>query len=116
MQTVLKAFCQLPEDNADVLRLLNCLQTFLLQVQAITIAACEIQQRINRLLGRSDAEVDFDAKFIDIHNLLQGEEARKVPFILDELESVLNITILITPVTLEIYSKDPEKIHFAPEK
>ena len=98
-------FCQVREDNPDLHRLLNCLLNFFLQAHAIVAAACEIQSCINRLLGRAESTTEFTAHLIDIHNLLQGEEARKLPFILNELETVLKIEILITPNKLNIYPR-----------
>lgn len=103
LRTVLQAFCgEGNPANADVEKMLNCLMNFFLQVQAILSLAGEIQQRINELLGRTQPVHAFEAKQIDIHNLLQGSDSRRLPFILDELEEVFNIRILITKETIEI--------------
>lgn len=104
LQPILLAFCQTGEDDTDLQRLLDYLVDFLQQVQAIVKTACDVQQHINHLLGRQEATTAFDARLIDIHNLLQGEQARKLPFILDELETVLGIELSITPHTIEIFS------------
>lgn len=103
LRTVLQAFCAEGNTvNGDVDNLLNCLMNFFLQVQAILKLAGGIQQRINGLLGRAEPLQAFDAKQIDIHNLLQASDNRRLPFILDELEDVLNIRISITKDTIEI--------------
>jgi hypothetical protein len=71
------------------------------QEQAIVRAACEIQQRINRILGRTPPTRPFTASDIDIYNQMQGDVAR-LPYLVDELEEVLGLHIVVTHDTIEI--------------
>jgi len=104
LRDVLRRFCAVEDDNPDLQHLLDCLLNFLLNTQAIIAVACEVQQSINNLLDRAESTSSFNARMIDIHNALQGEDVRKLPFILDELERALNIDILI----------DVDRIEFSP--
>jgi disulfide oxidoreductase YuzD len=79
---------------------------YFLQVQAIVRLACETQQHINKLLGREYPNHPFDAADIDIHNLLQGREARKIPYLTNELEEIFKLGIVITKDSIEITEVD----------
>jgi hypothetical protein len=82
--------------------LLTCLINYFLQVQAILRLACETQQSINKLLGRASPLHSFDAAEINIHNLLQGNETRRLAYLVNELEEVFNIRIAITKENIKI--------------
>ena len=93
-------------NSPDIKSLQTCLMNYFLQVQAIVRLACETQQHINELLGRADPEQPFDADDIDIHNLLQGREARKIPYLTNELEEIFKLGIVITKDSIEITEFD----------
>ena len=89
-------------NSPDIKSLQTCLMNYFLQAQAIVRLACETQQHINKLLGREYPNHPFDAADIDIHNLLQGREARKIPYLVDELEDIFKLRIAITKDSIEI--------------
>lgn len=93
-------------NNPDIDSLQTCLMNYFLQVQAILRLACETQQHINKVLGRASPEQPFEAADIDIHNLLQGREARKIPYLINELEEILKVRIAITKDRIEISGVD----------
>jgi len=93
--------------SPDIENLVSCLLNYFLQVQAILSLACETQQHINSLLGRAEPEQAIDAADIDIHNLLQARETRKIPYLPDELEDVFGIRIAITQEGIEIKELKP---------
>jgi hypothetical protein len=82
-------------------RLVAGLMDYFRQEQAIVRAACEIQQRINRLLGRTPPTRPFNASDIDIYNRMDGDVAR-LPYLVDELEEMLGLRIVVTQDTIEI--------------
>jgi hypothetical protein len=93
-------------NSPDIKSLQTCLMNYFLQVQAIVRLACETQQHINKLLGREYPNHPFDAVDIDIHNLLQGREARKIPYLTNELEEIFKLGIAITKDSIEITEVD----------
>lgn len=98
LRVILQAQCV----DGDVEQLVVCLMQFFTRVQALLRVASTVQQRINTLLGRRSPERPFDAAAIDIHNLLQGSEARRLPYLLDELEEVFGLRIVLTKDELDI--------------
>ena len=90
------------ENNPDITLLSNCLMNFFLQSQAILGLGCEIQDRINTLLGRVPPQRDFTVADIDIHVLLQGSEARRLPYLVNELEAQLGFRVDITRQTIVV--------------
>jgi hypothetical protein len=103
LRTVLKrrfcgtAIAEGPQLESLVARLMD----YFRQEQAIVKAACEIQQRINRLLGRTLPTRPFTASEIDIYHLMLGDVAR-LPYLVDELEEMLGLRIVVTRDTIEI--------------
>jgi hypothetical protein len=91
-----------PMDDHDAEQLLQCLMNFFLQAQAIVALGCDVQQNINSLLGRPAPSRPFRASDTDVHVLLQGNEARRLPHLLDELESLLGFRVEITRDKIEI--------------
>jgi hypothetical protein len=88
--------------DAEIERLVTCLVDYFLQARAILGVACESQQRINQVLGRAQPVRAFSAADVDVHVLLQGDEARRLPYLLDELEELLGFRVQITQDTIEI--------------
>ena len=70
----------------------DCLMDFFVQAQAIFRSACATQHHINRLLGRALPTRPFGAAEVNVHNrLLQGNDSRRLPYLVDELEDALGI-------------------------
>jgi len=91
-----------PMDDHDAEQLLQCLMNYFLQAQAVLGLACDIQQNINSLLERPAPARAFTATDVDVHVLLQGNEARRLPHLLDELENLLGFRVEITRDKIEI--------------
>jgi hypothetical protein len=97
-------------DGGGVEWLFDCLMHSFVRTQEILGLACEIQQRINRVLERRQPERPFSAIDIDIHVLLQGDEARRLPHLLDELERLLGFRATITRDGIEISDADAIRV------
>lgn len=100
--TLLRALRRKFGDAAWLSAVATCLAEFLLSIQAVLRAATTVQSRINRHLGRASPVRPFDAVALDVHNLLQGAESRRLPFLVSEIESLLGIAIILTPDTLQV--------------
>ena len=94
--------CVADRDVAEIDQMANCLLYFFLANQAILRVACDTQQHLNKLLGRSAPTRSFKAADIDIHNLLQQFEERMLPYLLDEMQVLLNIHVSIDKGVIEI--------------
>jgi hypothetical protein len=93
-------------DGGGVEWLFGCLMHYFVRTQEILGLACEIQHRINGVLERPQPLRAFSAADVDVHVLLQGEEARRLPFLLDELEQLLDIRVTITRERVAIADAD----------
>ena len=82
-------------------RLLN----YFTQVQAVVRTACETQRQINQLLGRDEPAQRFSAADIDIYVHLDGHTEGRVPFLLDELSRLLDLSIEIDGESIKIKDK-----------
>lgn len=89
-------------DGRGVHLLHECLLDCFVRMQEILTLASEVQQRINALLQRPQPKTPFSAADADIHVLLQGDEGRRLPNLLDELERLLGFHVHITPDRLEV--------------
>jgi hypothetical protein len=97
-----RRFCGTAAADEDKLEsLVDGVMDYLRREQAIVRAACGIQRRINRLLGRSAPTQPFTASSIDIFNQLQGELAR-LPYLVRVLEEVLELRIVVTQDAIQI--------------
>jgi hypothetical protein len=74
----------------------ECLLDYAVRTQAILAEATRTQILINRLLGRPQPVQAFDARDLDVHNLLQGPELRRLPFLIDEVARLLGVGFTIT--------------------
>ena len=83
----------------------DCLLYFFLANQAILRVGCDTQQHVNRLLGRSAPTRSFKAADMDIHNLLQQFEERNLPYLLDEIQALLDIDVSIDKDVIEIKNR-----------
>ncbi|MDB5862518.1 MAG: hypothetical protein JWO70_324 [Betaproteobacteria bacterium] len=88
--------------DAGVESIVACLASYFVRAKAILVLACEIQNRINALVGRAAPSRPFNAKDVDIHVLLQGDEARRLPYLINELEPLLGLRVEITKDVIEI--------------
>jgi hypothetical protein len=84
--------------------LVTCLIDYLRQEQAIVRAACEIQQRINALLGRTPPLRPLTASDLYVYYLLQDVK-RQPPYLVHELEEALGLHIVVTSDTIEITAR-----------
>ena len=89
-------------DGDDVGRVVECLIGFFVQAQGVVRVASETQSRINELLGRAAPTRAFGVAEIDIHNLLQGAEDRRLPHLVDELDDVLGVRLVIEPTVIRV--------------
>ena len=80
------------------------LMDYVRQEQAIVRAACEIQQDINCLLGRTLPTRPLTAATLDLFNQMQGDVER-LPYLIHELEKVLGLSIVVTADTIEIIER-----------
>ena len=88
--------CQDVADAAPhIEKFLTCLVDYFSQEQAILGVACATQRHINALLGRTPPQRPFSAAEIDIHVLLQGRDARQVPYLGGELGAILGVEIVV---------------------
>ena len=90
-------------DAGSVDLLVDTLMHCFARTQQTLCLASETQGRINSLLGREQPSRPFSAADVDIHVLLQGDEARRLPHLLDELERLLGVRVAITRERLEIH-------------
>lgn len=91
------AIAEDPELESLVTRLMD----YFRQEQAIVRAACEIQQRINRLLGRTLPTRPFTVSEIDVYHLMLGDVER-LPYLVNELAEMLGLRIVVTQDTIDI--------------
>lgn len=87
---------------AHLARLAARVMQHVVQEQAIFRVASATQARINELLGRVAPSRPFGSAEVDTHNLLQGSESRRLPYLLDELEEGLGIRFLIDADRIDI--------------
>jgi hypothetical protein len=80
-------------ESLHAAQLASCLMQYAETEQAIVRTACAVQQRINRLLGRPAPLRPFAASQLNIHNLLQPADSRRLPYLWDELEAALGIRL-----------------------
>ena len=93
---------QASENDPHLEQFLTCLVDYFSQEQAILQVACVTQRHINALLGRKPPQRPFSASEIDIHVLLQGRDARQVPYLESELQSILGVQIVINQDQIRI--------------
>jgi hypothetical protein len=88
--------------SASAITLADTLVTCLMQTRALLAAAGDIQRDINTLLQRPAPQRAFTATDIDIHVLMQGREARRLPHLLDGLAALLNLRVQVTAAHIDI--------------
>jgi hypothetical protein len=95
LQDILRSRFELEDETneAFVLDLSACVMDFLLREQAVLRTAATVQYDINRLLGREQPKRAINAADINVHNLMQGFDPHRLPYLIDELERLLDIHI-----------------------
>jgi hypothetical protein len=78
---------------------------FLVREQQVLAVATAVQAEINRLLGRAQPVRPFGAGEVDVHNLLQGAESRRLPYLLDELGDALGIDFVVDACRIELIDR-----------
>lgn len=97
------ALCQQSENTMwDIEKLVSVLMAYLLKTQGLLRLATSIQAKINTLLGRKQASRAFNILDMDVHLLLQGESARKLPQLITLIEQQLNIRITLSDQKLVV--------------
>jgi hypothetical protein len=79
---------------------------FLLREQAVLRTAAAVQNDINRLLGREQPTRALSATDLNVHNLMQGFDPDRLPYLIDELERLLGIHIALDMDHLTITRRD----------
>jgi hypothetical protein len=92
--------------DALVLDLSDCIMEFLLRAQAMLRTAIAAQNDISRLLGREQPSRALSAADLNVHNLMQGDDATRQPYLIDELENLLGIAIELDAGGLAINRRD----------
>jgi hypothetical protein len=95
IQDILRSRFEL-EDGAHetfILHLSACVMDFLLRKQAVLRTAAAAQQHINRLLGREQPRRTLSAAAINVYNLMFGSNLKILPYMVDELERLLDVQI-----------------------
>lgn len=88
--------------EAALIGLRQAMLAFMVHTQQALRAASLPQARINALLGRPAPKRPITAADIDIHNQLQGQLSRRLPFLLSELEDELGLRIDISPESMAV--------------
>jgi hypothetical protein len=91
-------------DDRSLRNVITCLLGYLCKEQAILRAANQIQQRINNLLGRDQPTQAITAAALDIYGQLQ-ESVATVPYLVRELEEVLEMRVQVTRDNIEIIER-----------
>jgi hypothetical protein len=86
-----------------------CLEQYFQTEQAIVRVACKVQQRVNALLGRPAPRRPFPAAHMNIHNLLQAKDERRLPYLGAELEDALGIRVRVDQEAIEMLGPDKER-------
>jgi len=103
--------------DPGVNQLAQHLAHFLRQARAVVHEAAEVQSHINHLLGRAPARRAFTVTDIDVHVVLQGDEARRLPHLLKALEPLMGFTATVTPdgVVVTPDHREPSACSQSPE-
>ncbi len=108
LQDILRSRVDITNETSEafVRDLSDCIMDFLLREQAVLRAAAAAQGDINRLLGREQPNRAISAADINVHNLMQGFDPDRLPYLIDELERRLGIHIDLDMNSLTITSLD----------
>jgi hypothetical protein len=84
---------------------------YVLRTQMVLRLATEAQARVNQRLGRTPPSRPFSARDISLHSILQGLDVRRLPYLLDELETGLQVKFTIDGETLECVAQSMTSTH-----
>jgi hypothetical protein len=96
LQAHIARHLQTQADDGNAAALATALCHFFRQARSVLRIADGVQADINRLLGRPAPKRAFTLADIDVHVLLQDGEARRLPHLLDVLQTLLGFTAAIT--------------------
>jgi len=96
-----------PEGAGHLEVMVETIADFALRTQAVLRLAVEAQGQLNRHLGRPAPRRPFTARDINIHNLLQGADVRRLPYLFDELEAALGLEFTVDGEALECAAAAP---------
>jgi hypothetical protein len=96
LQAQIARHMQVAANDSNAAALAAALSQFFRQARSVLQIADGVQANINRLLGRIPALRAFTLADIDVHVVLQGSEARRLPHLLDVLQTLLGFTAAIT--------------------
>ncbi len=104
LRAVLRQHCAVTTltHSPELESLVASLMDYFQREQATVRAACEVQQRINRLLGRTPPTRPLTASALDIYNQMQGSVAR-LPYLTDEIGEMLGLRIVVTQDDIQIF-------------
>lgn len=109
-QIVRAAIRQLLGDASAIERyaekLLLSIVSFLQTAQISMRIGLDVQRDINALLQRAQPRQTFEAHDIDLHNQLQGQSERRVPYLVDELEEILGLRIYVDRHRVKVAIRD----------
>jgi hypothetical protein len=108
LQDILRSHLELADETSRpfVRDVSARIMDFLLREQAVLRTATAVQNDINRLLGREQPIRTISAADINVHNLMQGFDPDRLPYLIDELERLLGIQIDLDMDHLKISRKD----------
>jgi hypothetical protein len=94
LQGILRSRFEFVGDTTDALvqNLSNSVTDFLLRAQQVLRTGVDVQNDINRLLGRERPKRAMSAADMDVHSLIQ-RDAGRLPYLIDELRRLLTIDI-----------------------
>jgi hypothetical protein len=84
----------------------GCIMDFLLREQAVLRTAVAAQNEINRLLGRAPPKRVFCAADVNVHSIMLGLDQNGLPYLIDELERLLDVHIHLGMGGLTISMRD----------
>lgn len=111
LQAHIAMHLQTQADDSNTVSLATALSHFFRQARSVLRIADGVQTDINRLLGRPVPKRAFTLADIDVHVVLQGSEARRLPHLLDVLQTLLGFTTAITKDGIRIRPAVPLPPH-----
>lgn len=88
--------------GADVAGLRSAVLDHLRRTRALLAEAQRVQCALNTHLGRAAPRRALQAADLDLHNRLLGAAQRPLPFLIDELQSILGLEITVTPESIDV--------------
>lgn len=89
-------------EGADAAPLRAAVLDHLRRTRALLAEAARVQARLNAHLGRAAPRRELQAADLDLHNRLLGAAQRPLPFLIDELQSILDLEITVTPQAIGV--------------